>query len=49
MVYVLVAVLIAAICVLAILLFSGGSGPGARRTGGLEAPAVAAPTTEARR
>lgn len=35
MVYVLVAVLIAAICVLAVLLFSGG-GPAGKRTGGIE-------------
>jgi len=47
MVYVLVAVLIAAICVLAILLFSGGgaSAPTIKRTGALEVPAAPTPVS----
>jgi len=47
MVYVLVAVLIAAICVLAILLFSGGgaTAPTIKRTGALEVPAAPAPVS----
>src|SRR5215813_4467083 len=47
MVYVLVAVLIAAICVLAILLFSGGgaTAPTIKRTGALEPPAAPAPVS----
>jgi anti-anti-sigma regulatory factor len=47
MVYVLVAVLIAAICVLAILLFSGGgaTAPTIKRTGALDVPAAPAPVS----
>lgn len=47
MVYVLVAVLIAAICVLAILLFSGGgaTAPMIKRTGALDVPAAPAPVS----
>jgi anti-anti-sigma regulatory factor len=47
MVYVLVAVLIAAICVLAILLFSGGgaSAPAIKRTGALDVPTAPTPVS----